>query len=89
MYNQEQDIHVSSKQNSCRWFKVKNCKICYSNKNMSYKIKHKSMIMLSATMTRSLSKCEKPSNILINVSKIQIIFNKTFNNTFVFTLKKP
>lgn len=55
---------------------------------MSYKIKHKSMITLSATIPRSLSKCEKPSNILINVPKIQTIINKTFNNTFVFNLKK-
>lgn len=55
---------------------------------MSYKIKHKSMITLSATIPRSLAECEKLSNILINISKIQIIFNKTFNNTFVFNLKK-
>lgn len=46
------------------------------------------MITLSATMPRSLSKCEKPSNILIKVSKVQIIFNKTFNHIFVFNLKK-
>lgn len=46
------------------------------------------MITLSATIPRNLSKCEKPSNILINVPKIKTSFNKTFNNTFVFNLKK-
>lgn len=52
---------------------------------MTYKIKHKSMNTLSATIPSTLPKCEKPSNILVNVPKIKILIidlYATLNYTF-------